>query len=85
MSAAAQLGHASEDVTNTYYIVDSGIPAAEILNATLTLPPWPKSPFPGCTSGPVTFTNGTSSQPYSVAMLGSRQMSTSTTMAAPSQ
>jgi hypothetical protein len=51
---------------------DPGIPAAEILNGTLTLPPWPAG-LPGsesCRSGAVRFTNGTSTEPYHLTIVG---------------
>jgi hypothetical protein len=51
---------------------DPGIPAVDILNGTLTLPPWPAG-LPGsdaCTSGPVRFTGGKSTATYGVTIVG---------------
>jgi hypothetical protein len=49
-----------------------GIPATELLNATLTLPAWPDG-LPGstdCTSGKVRFVNGRSTAKYGITILG---------------
>jgi hypothetical protein len=46
------------------------IPAAELLNATLLVPPWPEKTIVPCPSGPIKFTNGKSTEQYSLAIMG---------------